>query len=98
MPDKYLEAEILGLRTVQTSSGWRVDHGKGGFSDRAMALGMALHGFQKRGQRKVPEAVRYDMLGRGGVYVPAEQADFLSKIYGDNVPEHAIDTDLARRR
>ncbi len=41
-PDEALEAEILGLRTVQTAAGWRVDHGKRGFSDRAMALGLAI--------------------------------------------------------
>lgn len=41
--DPELEAEILGLRVVQTSGGWRVDHRSGGFSDRAMAIAMAVH-------------------------------------------------------
>jgi NAD(P)-dependent dehydrogenase (short-subunit alcohol dehydrogenase family) len=40
--DRDLEAEILGLVTVQTAAGWRIDHRVGGFSDRAMALGMAV--------------------------------------------------------
>ncbi len=40
--DAALEEEILGLRVVQSSGGWRVDHRSGGFSDRAMALAMAI--------------------------------------------------------
>lgn len=42
--DRDLEREVTGLRVIQTSGGWRVDHRAGGFSDRAMALGMALVG------------------------------------------------------
>lgn len=86
--DPELKAEILGLRTVQTSSGWRVDHGKGGFSDRAMALGMVLHGYQMRGQRKVAPAVQYDMYG---ARMPAEQSADLRELYGTDIPEYAID-------
>ncbi len=40
--DRELENEILGLQVVQTASGWRIDHRAGGFSDRAIAIGMAL--------------------------------------------------------
>ena len=65
-PDKDLEAEILGLRTVQTASGWKVDHGKGGFSDRAMTLSMALQGCRSGygvsvpvGERKVSRWAQY---------------------------------------
>ncbi len=40
--DPALEEEILGLRVVQSAGGWRVDHRSGGFSDRAMAIAMAI--------------------------------------------------------
>jgi phage terminase large subunit-like protein len=40
--DQELEREILGLRVIETSSGWRFDHRAGGYSDRAVALSMAL--------------------------------------------------------
>jgi Phage Terminase len=43
-PDKALEAELLGLEARQVSYGWRLDHRAGGYSDRAMALGMACLG------------------------------------------------------
>jgi hypothetical protein len=40
--DQALENEVLGLQVVQTASGWKVDHRAGGYSDRAIAIGMAL--------------------------------------------------------
>jgi phage terminase large subunit-like protein len=40
-PDVEMEAELLGLEVKQTGYGWRIDHQAQGFSDRAMALGMA---------------------------------------------------------
>jgi phage terminase large subunit-like protein len=40
-PDAELEQELVRLSAVQTSYGWSVDHKRGGYSDRAMALGMA---------------------------------------------------------
>ncbi len=40
-PDDDLERELLRLEAKQTAYGWRIDHAAGGFSDRAMALGMA---------------------------------------------------------
>jgi len=40
-PDKELENELLGLQCVQKTYGWRIDHEAGGYSDRAIALGMA---------------------------------------------------------
>ena len=39
-PDKELEKELLNLNVVQKGYGWRIDHASGGYSDRAMALGM----------------------------------------------------------
>jgi hypothetical protein len=47
-PDADLEAEILGLRTVQVANGWRFDHGSRGFSDRAVALAMAVQVAQQQ--------------------------------------------------
>jgi hypothetical protein len=43
-PDEELEREILGLIVRETAGGWRVDHRAGGYSDRVMALAMAVHG------------------------------------------------------
>ena len=40
-PDDALERELLRLEVKQTGYGWRLDHSAGGFSDRAMAIGMA---------------------------------------------------------
>src|SRR5262249_9891383 len=39
--DPELINELLAMEVVQTSYGWRIDHAKGGFSDRVIALGMA---------------------------------------------------------
>ena len=42
--DPELERELLRLEARQTGYGWRIDHRSGGYSDRAMAIGMAaLH-------------------------------------------------------
>ncbi len=40
-PDAELEREVLGLRVVHRAGGWRVDHAGNGYSDRAMAIGLA---------------------------------------------------------
>ena len=36
-----LEREMLGLTVLETSSGWRLDHRQGGYSDQAIALALA---------------------------------------------------------
>jgi hypothetical protein len=41
-PDHELEREVTGPRVVETPSGWRFDHRTGGYSDRAVALAMAI--------------------------------------------------------
>jgi phage terminase large subunit-like protein len=43
-PDVELEREVLGLVVRETGGGWRIDHRAGGYSDRAIALAMAVHG------------------------------------------------------
>jgi phage terminase large subunit-like protein len=63
--DRELEQEILGLQVVQTASGWRIDHRSGGYSDRAVALGMALS-----------EAVKYR---RSGTLPPLRAPDGSSR-------------------
>lgn len=45
-PDEELEREVLGLQVVQTANRWRMDHRAGGFSDRAVALAMAVQAGQ----------------------------------------------------
>jgi phage terminase large subunit-like protein len=40
--DRELEAEVLALQVRETPEGWRFDHRAGGFSDRVVALAMAL--------------------------------------------------------
>ncbi len=69
-PDAELERELLRLEAKETSYGWRIDHRSGGFSDRAIALGMAcLHAVQQRplsgllGDKLRPEARRPEMAG-----------------------------------
>ena len=47
-PDHELEREVTGLRVVDTPSGWRFDHRTGGYSDRAVALAMAILLAQER--------------------------------------------------
>ncbi len=42
-PDVELEREVLGLVVKESAGGWRIDHRAGGYSDRAIALAMALH-------------------------------------------------------
>jgi phage terminase large subunit-like protein len=39
--DPPLIGELLNLSAVETTYGWRLDHRSGGYSDRAIALGMA---------------------------------------------------------
>jgi hypothetical protein len=51
-PDAELEREILGLRVVESGSGWRFDHRAGGYSDRAVALAMAVQLAQERGEHR----------------------------------------------
>jgi hypothetical protein len=61
-PDAALEREVLGLRVVQRTGGWRVDHQVGGYSDRAMALALAAMHAPIGGPRRKARAVS---LGRG---------------------------------
>jgi hypothetical protein len=42
-PDAELEREVTSLLVVEREGGWRMDHRAGGYSDRAVALAMALH-------------------------------------------------------
>lgn len=51
-PDKELEREVLGLRTVQTPSGWRFDHRGGGYSDRAVAVALAVQPLLEKDHRR----------------------------------------------
>jgi phage terminase large subunit-like protein len=48
--DDELQREVLGLQVVQGGSGWRFDHQAGGFSDRAVAIAMALSEAVKTGK------------------------------------------------
>jgi phage terminase large subunit-like protein len=49
-PDAELEAEVLGLVVRETPGGWRIDHRAGGYSDRAIALALALQGALERSE------------------------------------------------
>jgi len=62
--DGELESEIVGLMVVQTPSGWKVDHKAGGYSDRAIAIGMALTEAVKHRPSEGSEKfwARYDQL------------------------------------
>lgn len=90
-PDKELQAEKLALRTVQTSSGWKVDHQKQGFSDRAIALGLAIMGAAAGRSGTVPEPVVHDLLNMR-LPVPEHQKQSLDALYGPGgIPDYAID-------
>jgi hypothetical protein len=52
-PDAELEREITGLRVVEAASGWRFDHRTGAFSDRAVALAMAILLAEERGRSRL---------------------------------------------
>lgn len=52
--DVELEREVTGLRVVEGASGWRFDHRAGGYSDRAVALAMAILLAQERGRHRLP--------------------------------------------
>lgn len=47
-PDAELEREVLALRVIESANGWRFDHRAGGYSDRAVALSMAILGVPPR--------------------------------------------------
>ena len=53
-PDEELQRELLNLNVVQKGYGWRIDHAAGGYSDRAMALGMmAMEALGNRGRPNI---------------------------------------------
>jgi len=58
-PDADLERELLRLEVKQTGYGWRIDHAAGGFSDRAMALGMAALHAATEGPGSGPPRIRW---------------------------------------
>ena len=76
--DPALEAEVLGLVVRETAGGWRIDHRAGGYSDRAIALAMAvqealkLPGHVSSFVERTPERIWtedgyvYDGLSTGG--------------------------------
>jgi hypothetical protein len=74
-PDQELEREILGLRVVETSSGWRFDHRAGAHSDRAVALAMALAAAQRAGTSQRARILSPDELG---IRLPIRLVDGLS--------------------
>jgi hypothetical protein len=71
-PDAELRREILGMRIVETGSGWRMDHRAGGYSDRAVALAMAIQAAQAwRGQQP---GRRYISVARGRIGAPVRRS------------------------
>jgi hypothetical protein len=69
-PDDALTREILGLRVIETPSGWRFDHRTGGFSDRAVALAMAVLAAQATRSARMTTSVPRGRIeiGRGVTY------------------------------
>ena len=67
-PDAELESELISLNAVQKGYGWRIDHQSGGFSDRAMALGMAAQTLLENPPITLAQAIRFeapsDQFGR----------------------------------
>ena len=67
-PDAELESELISLNAVQKGYGWRIDHQSGGFSDRAMALGMMVQSLLANPPITLAQAIRFeapsDQFGR----------------------------------
>jgi hypothetical protein len=83
--DDDLRREILGLRVVQPAGGWRVDHRVGGYSDRAIALGMtvgaAIDTSRKGRQPIIPSALGAANAGLTRVSL-ATEADGVQRSLG----------------
>ena len=60
--DEALEEEILGLQVRETPDGWKFDHRASGYSDRAVALAMALSAASK--MRRSGQPIRVSPLQR----------------------------------
>ncbi len=73
-PDDELEREILGLRVIESPSGWRFDHRTGGYSDRAVALAMAIELAQRR-----PQAGPAKVLNPNEIVRPMRRGDVLDR-------------------
>ena len=58
--DRELEAEVLALQVRETPDGWRFDHRAGGYSDRVVALCMALQAALK--QRRPRRGLRVEWI------------------------------------
>jgi hypothetical protein len=76
-PDPELEREILGLRVVQTASGWKFDHRSGGYSDRAVTLAMC-----------VQEAVKSPGVGRPPVLGGAPPHHLIANLHRGDELQH----------
>ena len=77
-PDADLEREVLALRVVESASGWRFDHRAGGYSDRAVALAMAVqlarqHAGRRGGRTSVPRGRIGEPVRRGRTGSPVQQ-------------------------
>jgi len=59
-PDQSLKDEILALRGRQTSQGWRIDHARSGYSDQAVAVGMAALSAMGDSRRVDPDVIWLD--------------------------------------
>lgn len=66
-PDAELEAELLNLNVIQKGYGWRIDHSSGGYSDRAMALGMMAMQALEEGGRGRPNVRFIDSFSNNGL-------------------------------
>jgi hypothetical protein len=62
--DRELEHEVLSLQTRETPEGWRFDHRRGDYSDRVVALAMALQAAVK--MRTATQPLRVSTGGKRG--------------------------------
>jgi hypothetical protein len=94
-PDAELEEEILGLRVVQTANGWRFDHRASGYSDRAVALAIALQAARRAGSGR---RMRVSAPEGRIEWNPSRSATFAERVGHGRIGTLPVDRRLAGRQ
>jgi hypothetical protein len=84
--DRELEHEVLSLQTRETPEGWRFDHRRGDYSDRVVALAMALQAAVK--MRTATQPLRVSTGWKARARADAER----TRVPRPDVPQSRRDT------
>lgn len=94
-PDSDLEQEVLSLVVRETAGGWRIDHKSGGFSDRAVALALAVQ--DVLAERPAPfDPVAWNEAVRRALPISSDIDQRLGLAAG-SFPGESISGDILRR-